>query len=633
MADETTGPGHGTDGDPVVHRHDAPTVPVATGTGTHWLPPTPGQDSIVLPAPAVPTRKRSTRLVGAGVGAVAVLVAGAFAVRAVTGSDGGAESPEAAAQAFFDAIADEDMIGAMDAVLPGEQEAFRQPLIDFVSELRRLEVAGEDADAAAVAGIDIEFPELSFTEQPTNVEDITNVEVDGRAAVTVDGSALPVGDLLLDAMGGRDVLDEADTFEGDDDIEDYVFTTVRDGGGWYVSLGYTVAERARWGDGDPGDGPDIPTPEAAVRAQGGETPEDGMDLLLDAVEDFDLEGMIAVLDPNEFEALHRYAPLFLDDAQRELNALIDDAGGIEWSIDDREYSVAVDGDSARLTLSAATLSLQAQGMEIEVEYGDDCLRVSGSDMETQEFCADDIADGNEVPALDEFGLPTEELTALGEVVADAFSDFEGAGITMTKVDGEWFVSPLRTMSDTFLSVMRALDRDEIEDIQAAATETFSAVTESMGGGFPDDPFGDGATDSGTDESGSSGFDVYFDCVTIEDVDARTQCLVDGVESGAIDSYMVSPQELYPQCGLAEYYSMGYPDYSSLDDASFIALFEEAQACFQGLLDSGDLSSVDGLPMPVRDLSCYEGRNPDAIEDIDERLDVQGQVFDCLLAAD
>ena len=41
-----------------------------------------------------------------------------------------------------------------------------------------------------------------------------------------------------------------------------------------------------------------------------------MDNLINAAAGLDLAKVIGALNPNEFEALQRYAPLFLDDAQR-----------------------------------------------------------------------------------------------------------------------------------------------------------------------------------------------------------------------------------------------------------------------------------------------------------------------------
>ena len=54
----------------------------------------------------------------------------------------------------------------------------------------------------------------------------------------------------------------------------------------------------------------------------------------------DLEAMIGALDPGETQALQRYAPLFLEDAQAEL-----DEAAFELSIDDRSYVVDGSGDT------------------------------------------------------------------------------------------------------------------------------------------------------------------------------------------------------------------------------------------------------------------------------------------------
>ena len=41
-----------------------------------------------------------------------------------------------------------------------------------------------------------------------------------------------------------------------------------------------------------------------------------MQAIFDAVDDLDLEALIAALNPNEAEALQRYAPMFIDEAQQ-----------------------------------------------------------------------------------------------------------------------------------------------------------------------------------------------------------------------------------------------------------------------------------------------------------------------------
>ena len=49
--------------------------------------------------------------------------------------------------------------------------------------------------------------------------------------------------------------------------------------------------------------------------RGADTPEGAVQAIFDAVDDLDLEALIADLNPNEAGALQRYAPMFIDDAQ------------------------------------------------------------------------------------------------------------------------------------------------------------------------------------------------------------------------------------------------------------------------------------------------------------------------------
>ena len=87
---------------------------------------------------------RSTgKIVAAAVGAVAIVGAGVFAITRISGdgsASGGADSPEAAASMLLDALDDEDALGAVDVLLPGERETFREPMQRFVTQLEDWEV-------------------------------------------------------------------------------------------------------------------------------------------------------------------------------------------------------------------------------------------------------------------------------------------------------------------------------------------------------------------------------------------------------------------------------------------------------------------------------------------------------------
>ena len=77
-------------------------------------------------------RRRSPGLVvGAIAGVLALVAAGVFAIAKIrdNGTSGGAASPTEVGEAWFRAMEDEDLLAAMDLLLPGEQETFREPFV------------------------------------------------------------------------------------------------------------------------------------------------------------------------------------------------------------------------------------------------------------------------------------------------------------------------------------------------------------------------------------------------------------------------------------------------------------------------------------------------------------------------
>ena len=290
-------------------------------------PPTATLDAASPP----PSRRRKGVLVAAVVTVLAVGGAATFAATQLAGSNaGGAASAEELGEQVLVAIENEDVLGIFDMLMPGEREVFKQPTIDWVSELSRLEVLSSDADLADFNGIDLSITDGSVETAETNVDDITNLELSGEITAEIDGEALPVGDLILDFGDDIDLseLDESTSTE-----LDIPLTAVEVDGRWYLSVFFTAAEQARLSADPP---PDIPA--SGIEPSGGENPEDALDELLDGLEALDLSAVIAALNPGEAAALQRYAPLFIDDAQSML-----DEAPIELDFTQAEYTVTGDG--------------------------------------------------------------------------------------------------------------------------------------------------------------------------------------------------------------------------------------------------------------------------------------------------
>ena len=95
----------------------------------------------------------------------------------ITGNSdsGGAASPTEVGTQLTAALDNEDVLGVVDLLLPGERETFRDPLIRTVDNLVRLEVLADDASLSGVAGFDVQFSDVTVREEPTNVDDIVNI--------------------------------------------------------------------------------------------------------------------------------------------------------------------------------------------------------------------------------------------------------------------------------------------------------------------------------------------------------------------------------------------------------------------------------------------------------------------------
>ena len=296
---------------------------------------------------------------------------------------------------------------------------------------------------------------------------------------------MPIGDLLIDEVfdGERpDIPSESDS----DEFEDVQMTVVERSGRWYLSAFYTAAEFAR--------GDDQEIPATGVQPAGADEPELAIDQMLEAISDQDVEAAIAVLDPTEAEALQRYSPLFLDEAQQ----LIDEAD-LEWSIDQREYTVEGSGDRRTVDIDAFRFTVTEPGGDGEVimTLADDCLTVSFNGDETTS-CG--IGQGGFGDLADEMGLDENgEVTDLLDTLEAAFDDYDPSGIGVHQVDGSWYVSPLSTAFDAFNDVLDALDRDELTDVIDAFEQLGQMdYIEELPGIVEDETGLDTGLDTGTD---------------------------------------------------------------------------------------------------------------------------------------
>lgn len=595
--------------EPVVGAH----VPPPSGSPVPPPPGTPLEPAVVARAeqPAPPERRRSKLVVAGAVAAVGALgLAGLFAVQRMSGeSAGGAASADELGNDLMAAIEAEDVLGVIDTMLPGERDALGDPFVEMVGELQRLEVLSADTDLSKLLGLDVELTGETVQVRGTNVPDIVNVSLAADASITLDGATLPIGSFIEEQLPDDALTELRGTRLTETDQLELELTAVQDGDRWYFSLFHTLAELARTEAGDE------PIPVEGVPASGADSPEAAVDRLLDAVEQLDLRGVIATLDPAEAAALQRYAPLFLDEAEAELAEV-----PLEWRVDVREFRVDGDGGERTVFVDAIGISGELEGAPFTVGFSDGCVRAEfdGDSFEECGTSADEELESlfAEAPAVEAFATTVE----------GAFADIEPIGIELRERDGAWFVSPFATVTEALLAAMRALDRDELDLLVTDGTAAAEEFFEVFLGGFGlddigaleedfvfDEPVDEGSLDEGTveegtlepgsdDETAETAWDECYGEVLAADAAA---CFQRYVEAGEIDRVSVPASLLHPECGLAELSWEG--GLYTASDAEFAATLEVAVPCFEALVAGGEIEEWM-LPFEVLYAECFEGRN-------------------------
>jgi hypothetical protein len=406
--------------------------------------------------PAAPARKRTSSgtVVAAVIGVIALIAGAGFALQAVN-AESGAGSPEEAVRNLIDAVDQEDVIGVMESLAPGERDSLRGGVEDVAGELKRLGVLSGGFSLDAVGGVRVDFEEVALSSTRLT-DDLSVVSIDGgRVHTAVVPSQLPFGSFFDQFEDDDPRLGE--TTEDTQELDDVpLIATIQRDGRWYVSLWYSVAEAARG---------DRPLPDfSAVQPKGAATPEAALEALLRAAADLDVRRVIELLPPGEADALHDYAPLFLDDAEaevaelrqespfrvdiRSLDTRVDSTGTTaRVSLDGLEVDGTVDGTDFSFTLDGGTWHAEWDGPDGAgtAEFDGECGRYTTED--DGEPVEDEVCEGE-----------ADEVTLPFALTKESFE------LTTVQQGGDWYVSPTRTILDTVVQVLSTVDRADLDGL-------------------------------------------------------------------------------------------------------------------------------------------------------------------------
>lgn len=390
--------------------------------------------------------------------AVVVIVVASTGAFVLANANDGAPDPETAVRTFVEAAAAGDGRALLAASMPSEREPIAEYVPGILDELERLGLVGPlDLNRAGL--VDVAAVDLRTEAEPVDV-DTSRVVVDGghlRGRWAVDGGPLNerLRRVLVDDLG-LDPPQPGETFDLDLAAHPIVVMSVRELGGWHVSLYETLAEAWR-------QAADAPRPSwgRGPTATGSDTPEDAVRDLLGAAAALDATRAVALTYPPETRALYDYSTLFLPGSRRLARQAVEDEG-FALTVGDISLRSEGSGPERHVTVEELTATWGA---------GSDWtrLRIEGG-CGTWEYAPAPAAEPTRVERRcdGDVSAPSAETAAGPYRQVSAFSELGRVMPTFVVLErsGRWFVSPTRTVLRTLDEILVGLQPAQADDFAA-----------------------------------------------------------------------------------------------------------------------------------------------------------------------
>jgi hypothetical protein len=411
-------------------------------------PPFPNMQYPVGPPPR---RRRTGAIVGAIV-AVVVLAGGgvgtwfAFNHAANTGS----ASPQAAATRLVSDVSNGDLLGMVNDLPPAEAGLLRDSINGTTDQLKRLNIVKQNVSPQAVTGTSIQASGLTFDNAAAeHINDHLTITklVSGRITLSQNLDSNVYTDTFLhSAFPSGAPASHTQTY----DIAQLVqqlghpirIATVDVNGEWYPSLFYSIADAGlqaaheNW-------------PASAIPDVGTSSADDAVRQFAQAALDSDLRGVIERTAPDEMAALHDVGEVLVSaaGASSPSGVQIDSA-----QFQDRNVAGGVDA-----VLTSMTLTMNGDHLQLTKSGGCYSMQDSGTGQ-NQRFCAADVTRQLE-NGSDTMAFPPALTKVINDMITGLMNN--GVGIVASQVNGQWYVSPGRTVTQLALDVYGTLTPDDI----------------------------------------------------------------------------------------------------------------------------------------------------------------------------
>jgi hypothetical protein len=427
---------------------------------------------------------RGRKVAMAVIGVIALLATG-VAITQFLAADGAA-SPEAAVQAFFDAVDDEDALGVLESLAPSEREVLVPSVQALADQLTDLDVAGDDLDLEKVGGLDIQIKDLELRMQGLHPNVAAVKITGGTIATSATFRDLPMGKVLDAALEEQDGRDLDETVKGSEPLN-FTLAAVKGDEGWHVSLLYSIAEAERVSDGSP-----VPDFGNGIPARGADSPRAAVDAMVAAFNEGDSDRMIELTPADTMAVLHDYGPgLLVDDTGDE-----EDDGSASRLEDVKLGEPEGSGATRRLPLEGYRYVERYDDEETSIVYDGSCITFDfsgdlGEDaerpVEPQRECLDGSGRDENQESVELFGEPAP----FGPLLFGPGT----AEVVVVERGGAWYVDPSRSLIDSMLLNLERMSPSQVDRM----VEYWAAVA------------------SGDDEAfyGLYGFVAYEDCPGVE----------------------------------------------------------------------------------------------------------------------
>jgi hypothetical protein len=416
------------------------------------------------PAGGTPPKKNKAALITAVAVVVAlVLGVGVYFLASRGSSDGGKDTPVAAARQLFDDVDNGDIIGLTDTFDPVEAQFVNDLAGDVIEQFKRLGLLTDDATVNNSTGANISIKGITFDDaaEEKPLPDLTVVKLTGgtitinptqdsnvetdlyrRLRDAVEKKAADE-DLPMTSTTEPTTIDIAEVIRDKNNGEPIRISTVQRDGEWYPSLFYTLADY--WVQSE-GIGP--VTAADAIPGAGKGSPEEAVDAMIQAAIAQDATAVIELLPPDEMSAVHTYGKKIVDAIDHSSGAPEDVTVDAEWNVSD------VTGGKL-LSIRSMQFTSGRESGSIEIDQDAGTVTVSdGSDSQTF-----DAASIEELIGTGELASIHPNMTDFVERMLKAAL---GLGVVTTEVDGQWYVSPLRSYSAVFTVLLSGMEQADIE---------------------------------------------------------------------------------------------------------------------------------------------------------------------------